>query len=513
MSEKQNINSEDDDSVTTSTQPENTEKEKISGVTTTLDRIEFGSSDLVEADLKKTKKQRRELPETVSSKELYNDIVRIAWPSLAEMLLASLVSMVDMMMVGSLGANAIAAIGLALQPRFLLMSTVMALNTGVTAVIARARGAKDQKKANDILRQGLILATGIALLCAVFGTWGARSMIYFMSAGAMEQETVNLGTTYFQIQSATFVIPSLSFFITAALRGTGNSKPCMIFNITANIVNVIGNWLLIYGHLGFPQLGVAGAAIATVIGQSVGTAMAFSAILKGKYYLKLKISLSNIFKFDKHTVGSMTKVGLPAMIEQLIMRFGVIIYSRTVSSLGEISAATFQICLSIQSLSLMNGMAFAVSATTLVGQSLGKQRLDMAEHYGRRCRLVAMSISIFLAILFVLFRKQLIMLYTTDPIIVQTGGIIMIFVAFLQPFQSSQFVLGGVLRGAGDTKVTAVIILITTAVIRTSLGYIFITVLDFGLIGAWFAIGTDQILRSFLFLLRYNQGKWKRIKL
>lgn len=485
----------------------------IKGITTTLDYIEPGTSESYEAELKDLKMKKKELPESITSRALYKDIFRIAWPSLAELMLASLVNMVDMMMVGSLGPDAISAVGLALQPRFLLMTMIMALNTGATAVIARARGANNNTKANDILRQSLVLATLISIICAVFGTLGAKWMIAFMAAGGMKQSTIDLGAQYFIIQSSTFTIPALSMCISAALRGTGNTKPCMVYNIAANLINIIGNWLLINGNLGFPRLGVAGASIATVIGQAAGMVMAFIYISNGKYYLKLKLSIKNIFKFDREVVSGMAKVGLPAMLEQILMRIGLIIYSRTVSSLGEINLATYQICLSIQSLSFMNGQAFASSATSLIGQSLGKFRIDMAEHYGRRCRKMAMYVSIFLAIIFILFREQLVMLYNDDAHIVKTGGLIMLFVAFLQPIQSSQFVLGGILRGAGDTKITALFILITTVFIRTGLGELFVSVLDYGLVGAWLAIAADQILRSLLFLIRYNQGKWKKIRL
>lgn len=499
-------------------QPQNEEAIKaegkgIKGIVTTLDYLEPGTDESYKAELIKNNRRKRELPEGITSKALNRDILRIAWPSLAELMLGSLVNMIDMMMVGSLGAEAISAVGLALQPRFLLMTMIMALNTGATAVIARARGAQDNDRANSILRQSLVLATIISVICSVFGSIGARWMITFMAAGGMKQETIDLGTRYFLIQSATFTIPAWSFCISAALRGTGNTKPCMVYNIVANLVNIVGNWLLINGNLGFPALGVAGASIATVIGQAVGTVMAFICVLNGKYYLKLKLGLKSIFKFDRDVVSGMAKVGLPAMLEQMLMRVGLIIYSRTVSTLGELNLATYQICLNIQSLSFMNGQAFASSATSLIGQSLGKLRIDMAEHYGRRCRHMAMWVSIFLGVVFILFREQLVMLYNKDLHIVKTGGTIMLFVALLQPMQSSQFVLGGILRGAGDTKVTAFIILITTVFIRTGLGALFVRVLNYGLIGAWLAIAADQILRSVLFLIRYNQGKWKKIRL
>ena len=152
----------------------------------------------------------------------------------------------------------------------------------------------------------------------------------------------------------------------------------------ANGVNVCFNWLLIYGNLGFPALGVAGASIATVIGQFVAFAIAISVILKGNGFLKLEFRKG--FKPDRGVLGDILNIGLPAMVEQLLMRAGIIIYAKTVASLGTVAYATHQVCMNIQALSFMTGQAFAVSATTLMGQSLGKRRYDMAQAYTSRTR-------------------------------------------------------------------------------------------------------------------------------
>jgi len=485
---------------------------KIGGVTTVLDTLPFGTDEDIERDKTKTRRERKQLPETVESKELYKDIMRIAWPSLCELFLQSLVSMVDMMMVGGCGPQSIAAIGLAMQPRMLILTAIMALNTGATATIARARGAHDQEKANSILRQVIMLCTFFGIAGGVLGTWGSRWMITFMANGGISEETIELGTRYMQVQMIGFPISAWSVCITAALRGTGNSKPCMFYNILANLVNICGNWILINGHLGAPALGVVGASIATVFGQLVATVIAFWCVFSGKYYLKLK--LHNAFKFEKDVVSNIVKVGTPAMLEQLVMRFGQILFSRTVNTLGDINTATHQICINIQSMSFMVGQGFAVSATSLVGQSLGRRRLDMAEHYSLRCRRISMAASIVIGILLAVFGGTIVdKFYTDDPQVVLLAADIMIILGALQPFQSIQFVIGGVLRGAGDTKSTAIIMFITVVIIRTIMGYIFVNVLQLGLFGAWVAISADQVMRGVLIWFRYNQGKWKKIKL
>ena len=477
---------------------------------TVLDDLEWGTDEFVEEYTEK--KAKAVLPDGVHKKSIYGDIITLAWPTFIELTLASLSNMVDMMMVGGCGPESIAAIGLAMQPRMLINTAIMALNTGATATIARARGAHDQEKASSILRQALMLILFLSIIGMVLGTWGSRWMITFMANGGISQKTIDLGTRYMQVQMLGMPIASLSMCITAALRGTGNSRPCMIYNIIANLVNICGNWILINGHLGAPALGVVGASIATVFGQFVATVIAFWCVFSGKFYLHLR--LKKLLKFEKDVIMNIIKVGAPAMFEQLMMRLGQILFSRTVNSLGDLSTATHQICINIQSMSMMVGQGFAVSATSLVGQSLGRKRLDMAEHYSLRCRRISMYVSIVLGILFATLGGFIVdEFYTDDKQVVELASKIMIFVGVMQPFQSTQFVVGGVLRGAGDTRSTAVIMLITVVGIRTAMAYLCVNVLQLELFGAWIAVMADQCLRALLIWLRYNQGKWKTIRL
>ncbi len=526
-------------------------------VKTYLDEIEMGSAELQEAEAKKTKKERRQLPPGASSMTLYKDVIRIAWPSLIELTLTSLVSMVDMMMVGSIpgtGTAAVSAVSLATQPRFLFQMLIMALNTGLTAVIARARGAGDHDEVNEILRQGMLLALIISLPITIAGYFTSEPLIRFMAAGGIKETTIADSTVYLQIQMLGFITMSIPSTVTAALRGTGNSRIPMVYNIVANLVNVFLNWVFIYGNLGAPAMGVAGASLATVIGQGVATVMALYSVTNRRAYMHLSF---RHFKVHARILSQISAVGLPALGEQVIMRAGMIIFTRIVTGLGEVNLTTHQVCMNIQSLSFMTGQAFAVSSTTLVGQSLGKVRPDMAEHYSRRCRRLGLYVAIFLMVVFAVFGGQVVKLYNGNLYVngvvdmekaqvVVLGSFIMLFVAVLQPIQSSQFILAGALRGAGDTRSTALITLITMLIVRPIIGYLFVqwigwgsinfalpewaaraasflagidrgivgsVQVNMGLIGAWIAVAADQCLRSFLVLLRYNSGKWKQIKI
>ena len=467
-----------------------------------LDLVETGTNDVAVERVSQT------LPEGITSKMLYSDVVRIAWPSLVELTLTQLTSMVDLMMVGALGPWAITSVGLSVQPRFLFMTVFMAMNVGATAMVARYRGAGDLKRANEVLRQALLLSFVISLVSAIGGYIFAEPMIRFM--GAVDPETLAGGTVYLQIQMLALPIFALTATITATLRGVGQTRIAMIYNLVANMFNVVFNYLLINGHYGFPRWEVAGASLATALGQVVAFIMALMVVLRGGHYLHLRPREG--FRPQWAHLRNIFNIGVPAMVEQLAMRSGAIIYARTVASLGTIVYATHQIGMNIQAMSFMTGQAFAVSATSLVGQSLGKRRPDMAESYSNHTRRVGMLISLVLGVTFFFFGRQIVSLYTDDPNIITQGARILKMVALIQPAQSSQFILAGALRGAGDTRATAVITFLTVLIVRPSLALLAINGFNMGLDGAWIALVADQLLRSSLVLLRYRSGRWKKIR-
>lgn len=478
-----------------------------------LDLVEAGTDE----DLKESigKKLSKALPQGITSGMLYRDIVKIAWPAFVELTLTQLTSMADMMMVGRLGAYAISGVGLTNQPKFLLMTMFIAMNVGATALIARYKGAGEREKANKVLRQALLLTFVLSLTASIIGYIFAEPMVKFMGAadgetmGGIDHETLAAGTIYLKIQMVGFVFMALTSTITAALRGIGDSKTAMVYNMAANLVNVILNYVLIYGKFGLPRLEVAGASLATIIGQFVAFVMAVRAITRKGEYLELDVR--DGFMPDWNILKNIFNIGVPAMLEQLVMRIGVIIYVRTVTSLGTVAFATHQVCMNIQAMSFMNGQAFAASSTSLVGQSLGKKRSDMSNAYAQRTRRIGMTVSMILAVIFFFFGRYIVALYTDDAQVIEKGAQILKLVAFIQPFQSSQFILTGALRGAGDTRATAVIIFITVLLVRPGLAKLTINHLGWGLIGAWIALVADQMLRSLLVLIRYNSGKWKNV--
>lgn len=483
-------------------------------VRTYLDQIPMGDDEFIRKEAAMSRKERKRLPDGCQNSVLYKDIMRIAGPSLMELMLASLVSMADMIMVGSMvnGDDAIAAVSLAAQPKFIFVSLIIALNTGITAAVARARGEGQHEKANDTLRQGLMFSLLVCIFGSLVGFVFADPLTRFMANSGLSEEVIAMSTSYLKIQMAGFLTMGVTSTYTAALRGTGNSKLPMVYNIIANAVNICGNYLLINGHFGFPALGVVGASLATVFGQTVALIIAVCSGRTGRYYFQVRLSdFFHGFRPDPVIIKRIVKVGIPSLGEQAILRVGIILFSRQVVALGQPYYTTHQISMNIQSLTFMLGQAMAVSSTTLVGQSLGKRRPDMAEHYSSRCSILGMAISLVLGLLFAFFGKYVVALYSDTAAVIEASVPVMMVLGILQPIQTPQFILSGSLRGAGDTKTTAFITFVCVLLLRPAIAAF--TIAQFGLMGAWYAIAIDQVVRTALVLLVYRIGKWKKISL
>jgi len=482
----------------------------VKTVTTTLDSLPAGAGPDI---LENGKLKKVPLPQGVTRKMLLKDIILIAWPSLVELLLTQLTSMADQVMVGRLpgqeGIVALSAVGLATQPKFLLMTMIMSLNVGATAVIARFRGQQNQEKARQAMRQMMLLNVVVGTLFMMLGLMLSGQLIRLMSGTGVSDETYRAAVRYLNIQLIGFIPLALTSTITASLRGIGDSRIPMLYNTIANVVNLIMNYVMIYGKLGCPAMGVDGASWATVIGQTVACVIALGVVFGGKHYLHFEVRKT--FRIDGSSMRDVVNIGFPAMVEQLFMRAGVMIFTRAVAGLGDTLYATHQICMSVQALSFMMGQAFAASATTLMGQSLGKRREDMASIYMHYTRSVGLISSVVLGILIAVFNRGIVAVYNSSPEVIAAGSGIMLLIAASQPLQATQFIVSGGLRGAGDTRYTAFVVMITTLGVRSILAVLLVTVLDWGLWGAWIALMLDQVLRTVLMVARYNTAKWVQI--
>lgn len=450
-----------------------------------------------------------------STKELYKKNIGIAWPSVIEGALLSIINSADTMMVGGIGYTAIAAVGLAAQPRMILLILGQSMCVGTTAVVARRRGSGDQKAANSCLKQSLLIVTIIGALMAAVGFFFAEPFMWL--AGAQE-DTIEMSVTYFKVISAGIIFNYWSLCICAALKAIGLTKVTLITNMTSNIVNIIFNYLLIGGNFGFPALGVLGAAIATTFGTFVSSCIAFYFILRPGGYLQLK--LFEKFEWDKESLNGVLTVGSSSIAESVCLRIGFLINSKLVADISTQAYATYQIIQQVSSLSFTVGDGLAVASTALVGQSMGSKRKDLAMANVKITKKLSMVTSLILMVLVFCTRDLLPRLFTDEADIIADAALAFIVIVIGLIPQNGRIVYSGCLRGAGDAKFVAIISLISVAIVRPVATYVFcyplaalFPLLKFTVTGPWISFVIDSVLRDVLLRRRIEEGKWLDIKL
>lgn len=441
-----------------------------------------------------------------NAKAVDKHIWALTLPSLVELMLATLFGMVDMVMVGHVSTESLAAVGISNQPMMLILSVFQALNVGTMALVARFTGTDDHQSSCSVLKQTLILATLVGTVLSGLGFVYAHRIVAFMGA---EPEVIPAAAAYFSITALGTVFVAVIMGIGAALRGAGDTVTPMRYNLISNLLNVFGNYILIFGKLGFPALGVTGAALSTTLSRGLGMLMALYAVYRP--YSLFRLSTRQTTRIDIALMKRILNIGLPSGLEQLVLRTGQIEFARTVAGLGTTVFAAHQIAINVVGLSFAPNQAFGMAATTLVGQSLGANRPDLAETCGLQTRRLGMLVAASITTLFFFFGQQIAAIYADDPAVVKMAAGALKIVAIMQPLQSTQFILAGALRGAGDTRWPLLSTMIGIWGIRVVFAKLFIS-MGLGLTGAWLAHLLDQLFRSIFIHTRYSSQHWKTIE-
>lgn len=441
-------------------------------------------------------------------KGITKEAVRMAWPAVCESFFIALAGMVDSLMVSSMGASAVAAVGLTTQPKFMGLALFFAMNVSVSALVARRRGEKNQRSANQILLVAILFVIVATVVISSACVMWANEIINFCGSAP---ETHEPAVIYYRIIMGCMIFNVLSMVINAAQRGSGNAMIAMRTNIVSNVVNIIANYLLIQGHLGFPALGIAGAAIATVFGTVIACIMSFASLFRRDGFVSIYYIMEQQIRPALEPVISIIKLGFSVFIEQILMRVGFMSTAMMAAKMGTNALAAHQVGMNILGLTFSFGDGMQVAAVALIGRSLGEGSPDKAKAYGKTCRMIGLGISCVLAVVYFFGGEWLYHLFFAEQEIVDIGVMIIRIMIIIVLFQVSQVIYMGCLRGAGDTTYTAIASTISVTIIRTSASYFFGFVMGLGMAGIWMGILADQISRFLFASIRFKQGKWTKI--
>ena len=433
----------------------------------------------------------------------------LAWPVIVENLLQTAVGMVDLLMVSRLGAAAIAGVGIGTQILFVIFMSIGALAVSTTALVARRTGEQRPAEASRVLKQSVLLALGAGVLLALCGVPAAEHIVRLLGA---ESTVVTLGGSYLRI---TFLFSGFliaSFVLGAGLRGVGDSRKPMMAAMLINVVNISLDYVLIFGHLGFPALGVEGAAWAAAIGRSSGAAVLAFFLLRASSRQRLSLLGREGWRPDLDIIRRLVQIGLPSLIEGLSRSLGFLMFSTIVIGLGTTVFAAQRVVFALMSLSFMPGFAFGIAASALTGQALGAERPDRARRatwFAVRSALLWMGS---LAVLFFFGGPWLTRLFTSDPEIVRIGSSGLKALALGQPFFACSMVLAGALRGAGDTRFPMLTSSVGMWVVRLPTAWWFALELGWGLPGAFASFALGSAIEATIMTWRYRRGHWASIK-
>jgi putative MATE family efflux protein len=431
-------------------------------------------------------------------------ILTLALPVILSSVLERMVQIVDIFLVGGLGAKAIASVGLSQLLVFFFLNLLAGLTMGATIMVAQLWGAKRRHEAAEIatqaLRIGVLLAVGASLLGVTGGMAGARAL------GATP-EMQGLMRGYLLIIFSLFAFTFLVDQLIATMQGAGDTRTPMIAITIVNVLHVSIAYPLIYGHWGAPALGVNGAALAIGVSEAVGSVY---------LYRKARAAghLNPLFDRSRgrpiiSSLRQIIRVGLPITIDRLLQQTAQLAYAKIILGFGAVVYAAHQVGLSIEALSFMPGNGFAIAATTAVGQSIGAQKLSKAKIENWEANRLAVLLMAGMGVIFFCFPYLLLRAFTTDDAVIGYGTRFLQIVGLLQIPLAISMVLSGSLKGAGDTRFLLLVTTIGAWVVRVPLAALFAGLgLTIGWV--WSVMLFDWSTRMICLIWRYRSEQWQR---
>jgi len=437
-------------------------------------------------------------------------MIRLAGPMVVTTTSFTLMQFVDRIMVSRLGTAALAAVLPAGFTAYIPAACVMGVFTGVGTFVSQCHGRGQKKECTSYFWQAVYMGVAFSLLVLAI-CWPLAPAI-FRSFGH-EPEVVALEVIYFRIMlysniAVVFVWAGTQFFM-------GIHRPIltMYASLIAQVVNIIANYILIFGKLGFPKMGIAGAAWGTFLGILVGGGIRMSTFLTGD--LRKNYESRKMFRPDFGKMAGLIKVGFPAGMELALSTglWGAILFW-LVGRFGSEDQAATSAALACTNLSIMPIEGIRTALTAAVGKSIGAGKERTAVKQTQVCLRIALVYMGLVGLSFLLFGGTLMRLWSSDDKVIQTGTTILIFAAIYQLFYASRTVYSGALRGAGDTLWLAIASGLGAVVVLGLGGFVIIKLFpDFGSLGPWAAATLSIVAVGLANRIRFKSNKWKQINL
>ncbi|MDP2871458.1 MAG: MATE family efflux transporter [Bacillota bacterium] len=428
-------------------------------------------------------------------------------PAIGEMVLHMGVWAVDTAMVGRLGAVPLSAAGLGGQ-LYWTLTFVFALGTGAFALVARHTGAGEPHRAREVTATSIGLAAllGLGLTVTV---WTIGPVVFRISG--IDPAVTASALVYMRITSLAATMLSIHWIGNSIIRATGNTRVPLLITLLVNGLNLVGDYALIFGRLGCPALGLAGAAWASAAAQAVGGLLTMAFLAWGPTAARLR--WREVFRWRGALVRQLARLSAPAGLETLLMDGARALNLFVIGGLGAVAVAGHQVTSVAESLSFMPGYGFATAAGIIVGQQLGAGRPREARDGAGAAWRMGAGFMTLAGVAFLAAPAALVGVFTSDPEVVRAAARLIMIAAVAQPFIGTTEIYTGALRGAGDTRSPLLITAIGAWGVRVPVTVVAIRVLGMPIAAAWWAMVTEWVVRSVLVTMVFRRGRWQQLKL
>jgi putative MATE family efflux protein len=433
----------------------------------------------------------------------------LAWPILIETFLRMLFGTVDTFMLSGYKDTAVAGVGAANQYVSILILLFQMVSGGSGIIISQYLGARNNKKASDVALVSIMFNLLFGLLISFVLLIFAGKILGFMN---FPKDVYQYSKEFLTIIGSFSFVQAVSITVSAILRSHGHVKDPMFVNMGANALNIIGNFIFIYGMFGMPVLGVKGVAISTVSSQFIGLIVIFI-ILKKK--VGLSFSMLEVLRMPKDAITdilkSIFKIGGPAAGESISYNISQVVITAIISTMGAYALTTRFYVFNLMLYIMLFGLATGQATQILIGHMIGAGRTDDAYKTCMRSLKIAVAISFALAVVFAIFGKIFLGLFTDDENIIEIGGMLFAITVILEPGRSFNIIVGFSLKGAGDARFILYLGLISMWSVAVFMSFFLGVVLHLGLIGVWIAFAADEWLRGIVMLKRWRSRAWEKM--
>lgn len=437
-------------------------------------------------------------------REYIGRVLSIALPVSLQMLLKMIVNFIDTVMIGKLGESAIAGVGLANKYFFVFVLLVFGVESGSGVLASQYMGNNDIKNIRKVLGLGLLLSVVGGI---IFSTTAFIMPDRLMKIFTNSQDAITIGAAYLGVVCISYPFTAATDIYVAIMRAVGEVKVPVISSIFAIVVNIILNYILIFGKFTFPALGVVGAAIATVV------ARIFEFLLT-VVLIKLKsspliCSLKNLNPFSKDLINQFFVTAFPVIINESLWGLGTTLYSVVYGRMGDAAIAAITISTALQDLLVVSFQGIALAAVVILGNEMGADNLKKAKVYGSYTWILTIIVSISVSILIVLLRVPFVRLYNVSDNLMSDIKLCLLVFAIFLPFKAVATVnLVGILRSGGDTLFCLFMDLSGVWLIGVPMAFIGGLYFKLPIYIVYGMVLSAEIYKTVLGYIRYKQGKW-----